>query len=69
MTFKTRSSSWLIPLPSSAGFARQQPLNFDGYLFKTLSDQNIYGEQMDYQRRKPSFGKEMDGQRILAKEQ
>jgi hypothetical protein len=27
-----------MPLPSSAGFARQQPMNFDGYFFKTLQN-------------------------------
>lgn len=36
-TSRTRLSSSLIPLPSSVGFARQQPTNFDGYLFRTLS--------------------------------
>jgi hypothetical protein len=27
-----------MPLPSSAGFARQQPMNFDGYFFNTLQE-------------------------------
>lgn len=52
-TFKTRSSSCLIPVPSSAGFAKQQPMNLDGCLFKTLSYGNAKSLSSFSQLKKP----------------
>lgn len=36
LTCVTSSSKCLMPIPSSAGFARQHPTNLVGYFFKTL---------------------------------